>query len=167
MIGATLVTANDNLHSVDVSNRLYSINITTQQQRQLCLSVAPGETLANGVAVDHSRFNLLVMDGNNYLLIWRDGSDTLDIAATPERIGLDDNCFTSVKTNALSADHFDDAYWFPLETPMFSIGSIWMKMVRSFPGSPISSGEFLMEMVANCLGILPLTPWMAASTQPL
>ncbi len=93
MIGASPVQANDYLDGVGVSNRLYSINITTQQQRQLSLSVDPGEKLANGVAVNPSRFNLFVLDGNNNLRIWRDGTETLDIAATPEQLGLDGNSF--------------------------------------------------------------------------
>jgi hypothetical protein len=83
-IGASPAQANQYLYGVSVNNRLYSINIATQKEQQLSLFVDPTAKLANGVAVDPNRFNLFVMDGNNNLRIWRDGTDTLDVAATPK-----------------------------------------------------------------------------------
>jgi hypothetical protein len=110
VISASSVQASDDLSGVGVSIRLYSINIRTQTERQLSLSVDPGDKLANGVAVKPSRVILFVMEGSNNLRIWRDGADTLDIVTTPEQLSLDDHSSTSADMNAHSAAYFDDTY---------------------------------------------------------
>jgi hypothetical protein len=170
VVGASPVQANDYLYGVSVSNRLYSINITTQQERQLSLSVDPDEKLANGVAVDPSRFNLFVMDGNNNLRIWRDGTDTLDIAATPDQLGLDDNSSTSANTNAQSAAFFDDAYWFfPRNSNVLNRvnldenGKFISRLTYQFQGVPAGDGNQLFGDIA----INPLEGRLYAATSIL
>lgn len=169
-IGASPVQANDYLYGVSASNRLYSINITTQKEQQLSLSVEPGEKLANGVAVDPNRFNLFVMDGNNNLRIWRDGTDTLDIAATPEQLGMDDNSFTSANTNAQSAAFFDDAYWFFQRNSnvlnrvnLDENGKFISKFTYQFQGVPDGDGNQLFGDIA----INPLDGRLYAATSIL
>lgn len=167
VIGAPPVQAGNYLYGVSVSNQLYSINLETRKERQLALSVDPGDKLANGVAVDPSRFNLFVMDGNNNLRIWRDGTDTLDIAATPEQLGLEDNGFTNDNTNAQSAAFFDDAYWFfPRNSNVLNRvnldenGKFISRFAYQFQGVPDGEGNQLFGDIA----INPLDGRLYAAT---
>ena len=154
-IGASPAQANQYLYGVSVNNRLYSINIATQKEQQLSLFVDPTARLANGVAVDPNRFNLFVMDGNNNLRIWRDGTDTLDVAATPKQLGLDDNSFSGANSNAQSAAFFDDAYWFfPRKSNVLNRvnldenGKFISRLTYQFQGVPEGAGNQLFGDIA-------------------